>query len=248
MTRLAVVLLWLFVASCTLFRSSEEGAAAELTEIAALGTDATYAAAYRFAITGPLAAGQTTRMEITQDPPASVRKLEVFTNSPEGEPIRTASWLARTSAGTFACAEYPELGVRCQPNPLDAGTFGSATLDAFFDTPRVPDAYESVAKARRTVRVAGQVGTCFEATPPSPTPPPVSSPQPSFVPERFRFELCYTEEGILLHGRRTILGEVPADIEERRETVVEAVSVSRVVQRRELELPGPVAEPEDLRP
>ncbi|MGH7858567.1 MAG: hypothetical protein ACREQY_14685, partial [Candidatus Binatia bacterium] len=191
--RAAVVALWALTASCSLFRSTEESAAAELTEIAGRMTEATFAASYRFAISGPLATGQTTRMEITQDPPASVRKLEVFTNNPEGEPIRTVSWLARTATATFACAEYPELGVRCQPNPLDAGTFGSATLDAFFDTPRLPDAYESVAKARRTVRVAGQVGTCFEATPPSPTPPPVSSPQPSFVPERFRFELCYTE-------------------------------------------------------
>lgn len=247
MKRAAVVLLWLLVASCSLFRSSEEGAADELTEIATLATEATYAATYRFVISGPLAAGQTTRMEIVQDPPASLRKLEVFTNTPEGQPIRTASWLAQTAAGSFACAEYPELGVRCQRNPLADGTFGSATLDAFFDTPRVPNAYESVAKARRTVRVAGQVGTCFEATPPSATPPPASSPQPSFVPERFRFELCYTEDGILVYGRRTILGEVPSEIEERRQTVVEVASVSRVVQRRELELPGPVTDPEDLR-
>lgn len=245
--RLIPLLAWL-VASACLFRSSPEGAAGELNELANAGAETTYAATYRFLITGPLAEGRTTRMELVQDPPTSIRKLEVFTNNAEGEPIATRSWQARNEDGNFVCSEFGEMGIRCQSNPLASGTFGNAQLDEFFDSPRRTDAYESVAKASRTVRVAGQVGTCFEAVPVPPSPPPVTSPQPAFVPERFRVELCYSDDGILLRGRKTIQGEVPENIEDRRETVVEAVSVSRVVPRQELRLPGPMATTGELGP
>lgn len=243
-----VPLLALLIATSCLFRSSPEGAAGELNEFANAGAEATYAATYRFLITGPLAEGRTTRMEIVQDPPVSIRKLEVFTNNAEGEPVPTRSWQARNERGNFVCTDYAEVGVRCQSNPLASGTFGSVQLDEFFDTPRRTDAYESVAKASRTLRIAGQVGTCFEAVPASASPPPVTSPQPAFTPERFRFELCYSDDGIFLRGSKTIQGEVPPNVEERRETVVEAVSVSHVVPRQELKLPGPVVGPDDVRP
>lgn len=249
MSRLRLVpLLALFLASACLFRPNPEGAAGELNRLVNMGAETTYAATYRYVISGPLAEGRTTRMEIVQDPPVIVRKLEVFTNNPEGQPVATRSWQIRNDEGDFVCTDFGEEGVRCQPNPLLSGTFGSAQLDEFFDTPRRTDAYESVAKASRTVRVAGEVGTCFEAVPTTPTPAPVTSPQPAFTPERFRFELCYSEDGILLRGRRTIQGEVPENIEDRRESVVEVVSVSRVVQRGELELPGPVVEPGEISP
>jgi hypothetical protein len=64
------------------------------------------------------------------------------------------------------------------------------------------------------------------------------------TPERFRYELCYADDGILLRGRRTVLEDVESG--GQREVLVEAVSISRVVQPGELRLPGPLVDPQDL--
>jgi hypothetical protein len=234
--------------SCSLFQSSAEGAADDLNEFANAGAEATFLAGYQFKISGPLAEGRTTRIQIVQKSPIAIRKVEIVTKDREGNQLTTRSWLASNDKGSYSCTDYAEVGVRCLPNPLASGTFGNAQLDEFFDTPRKEGAYSSVVKTPRSVRIAGEVGTCFEAVPVAPTPPPITSPQPRFVPERFRYDLCYSDDGILLRGRKTIQGEVPENVEERKETIVEALTVSRVVQPQELRLPGPVAGAEDVKP
>lgn len=232
------------LATSCVFGNSPQGASEELPRLAERVTGATYAAIYRYRLTGPLAPSVRTRLEIAQDPPVSARKLETATPDAEGKLVSLRSWQVRNADGDFACTDYEAVGVRCVANPIARGTFGSAQLDEFFDTPRQSDAFSSVRKATRRFRIAGEQGTCFEAVPVAPTQPPITSPQPVVTPERFRYELCYADDGILLRGRRTILEDV--DGGQQREAVVEAVSISRVVEPRELRLPGPVVSAEDL--
>jgi hypothetical protein len=62
--------------------------------------------------------------------------------------------------------------------------------------------------------------------------------------ERFRYELCYAEDGILLRGKRTTLANEGSAA--NAESFVEVLSISRVVEPRELRLPGEVVDPADL--
>lgn len=234
----------LAVASSCVFGGSPQAAADELVDAAEGVTEATYAAIYRYQLTGPLAPAVRTRLEIVQDPPVSLRKLETATPDEAGNLVSVRSWQVRNEQGDFACTDYEKLGVRCVRNPIVGSTFGQAQIDEFFDTPRKDDAFSTVRRSTRRFRILGEQGTCFEAIPVTPTAPPVRSPQPVATPERFRYELCYADDGILLRGRRSVLEDVESG--SQREVVVEAVSISRVVEPDELRLPGPVADPQDL--
>ncbi len=241
----AAALLVLAVATSCVFGDSPQGAADELVDVAEGAAETTYAAIYRYQLTGPLAPAVRTRLEIVQAPPVSVRKLETATPDSEGKLVSLRSWQVRNERGDYSCTDYTNLGVRCIANPIAGGTFGSAQIDEFFDAPAKEGAFSSVVKSSRRFRTLNQQGTCYEAVPVAPTEPPISSPQPVVTPERFRYELCYTDDGILLRGRRTILEDVESG--RQREVLVEAVSISRVVEPDELRLPGPVADAEDLR-
>jgi hypothetical protein len=231
------LVLAVFASSCA-FGDSPKGAADELAALAAKADEATYAAVYRFSFVQQFAPGQTTKLEIVQQPPTFVRRVETTTQPETGKPVSLSAWYIRNAEGAFACSEFADLGVRCQVKPIDAATFGSAKLNVYFDTPREPSAFSSVRKAARPVRIAGQQGTCYEAVPVSASPSP-GSPEPS--PDRFRYELCYAEDGILLRGKRTTL-----DDGDEAESFVQVTSVSRVVEPRELRLPGPVVDPGEL--
>jgi hypothetical protein len=246
MRRAALLLLVPALLSSCVFGNSPGGdAAEELTAIAGRTKETTYAAIYRFGFTGPLAPAVRTRMEIVQDPPNVLRRLDTTTPVKDGKPATVTSWYVRNANGNFACDDYAQRGVRCTPNPVARGTFGSENLDQFFDAPRETDAFSSVRKIARPARIRGETGICFEAVPTAPSPPPVTSPQPQITDARFRYELCYAEDGILLRGRRTVLEQGGTG---EREAVVEAVSVSRVVEASELKLPGPVVDPQELTP
>lgn len=244
-TLTACVVIALLSTSCV--GGSTQDTSNELADTAEKVTSATYAAIYRYAITGPLAPSVRTSLEIVQDPPVSVRKYETATPDSTGKLVTLRSWQARNAQGDYSCTEYLKLGVRCVANPIVGNTFGVAQIDEFFDTPRKDAAFSSVRKSTRRFRILGEQGTCFEAVPVAPTEPPVSSPQPvTTTAGRFRYELCYADDGILLRGRRTILEDVESG--PQREVLVEAVSISRVVEPKELRLPGPVSDAEDLQP
>jgi hypothetical protein len=246
MTRTAALaaLLVTLTTSC-LFGNSPQGAADELADVASKATESTYAAIYRYQITGPLAPAVRTRMEIVQDPPVSLRKLETATPDETGKLVTVRGWQVRNERGDYACTDYEKVGIRCVSNPIVGSTFGQAQIDEFFDTPRKEGSFSSVRKSTRRFRILGEQGTCFEAVPVAPSEPPITSPQPVTTAERFRYELCYADDGILLRGRRTILEDVESG--RQREALVEAVSISRVVEPEELRLPGPVVKAEDLR-
>ena len=203
--------------------------------------EATYAAVYRFAFVQQFPPGQSTKIEIAQQPPVFVRKLTTTTRPEDWKPVSLTAWYVRNADGAFVCNEFKEIGVRCQKDPIATATFGNAAIDVFFDTPREQGAFASVRKETRPVRIQGQQGTCYEAVPQAPSPSP-SSPMPTF--ERFRFELCYADDGILLRARRITLDE--GEDADRSESFVEAVSISRVVEPAELKLPGEVVDPSDL--
>jgi hypothetical protein len=238
----AIAVASVVMTSCSLGNSPSD-ARDELAELAGLVDTATYAAVYRFAFTRQLAPGQATRMEITQQPPTTVRKLVESTRPEEGKPVDVTAWYIHNGQGDFACNEFPGVGVRCAKSPIERTTFGSAKLDVFFDAPRRPSTFapNGVRKVARTVRIKGQRGTCFEAVPKPPERAP-SSPEPP--PERYRYELCYAEDGILLAGKRTSLDD--SGVGGGAESFVELVSVSRVVEPSELRLPGDVTDPDDL--
>lgn len=241
----ASVMVALLATSCV--GGSPQGASVELADTAEKVTSATYAAIYRYSITGPLAPSVRTSLEIVQDPPVSVRKLETATPDSSGKLVNLRSWQVRNAQGDYSCTDYLKLGVRCVANPIVGGMFGSAQIDEFFDTPRKEDTFSSVRKSTRRFRILGEQGTCFEAVPVAPTEPPVTSPQPvTTTAGRFRYELCYAEDGILLRGRRTILEDVESG--PQREVLIEAVSISRVVEPKELRLPGPISDADELQP
>ncbi len=246
------MLLCLLGSSC-IFGGSPTRAADELSELANKVETATYAAVYRFSFTRQNAPGQATRMEITQQPPTTVRKLDESTAPAEGKPVTLTSWYIHNprieqgdppvvrEGGDFACNEYAGTGIRCQSSPIARTTFGSQKLDVFFDAPRRPGAFASVRKGTRPIRYQGQKGTCFEAVPVAPS-PRAGSPEPA--EQRYRYELCYADDGVLLSGSRSALddGAAAADAE----SFVEATSVSRVVEASELRLPGKVVDVDDL--
>jgi hypothetical protein len=241
--------LTLLSSSC-IFGSSPRGAADELTQLAEKVSEATYAAVYRFNFTRQPAPGVATRLEIVQRPPTTVRKVESSTKREDGKTVAVKAWYVHNNQGDFACNEYEEVGVRCQRNPVARATFGSAKLDIFFDTPRTSQAFSEVVKDARTVRIGGHQATCFEGIPASPSPSRSLAPSgsaaasPAATAERYRYELCYASDGILLRGRRTTLDDGgPAS---NAESFVEVASLSRVVEPSELELPGPVVDPGDL--
>lgn len=236
----AAVLLALAGTSCIFGGSTSEGAD-ELATLASKVESATYAAVYRFAFTRQFAPGITHRLEITQEPPVTVRKRETTTKGSDDKPIKVTVWYVRNADGDFVCPKNDVGTVSCQKNPIARTSFGSASLDVFFDTPRKPDAFTSVRKASTKERIQGQQATCFEAVPAPPSPEP-ESPEPT--DERFRYELCYAEDGVLLRGKRTTLDDSGSAA--NAESFVEALSVSRVVEPRELRLPGPVVDPEDV--
>jgi len=237
-------LLMLLLATSCMFGGSPQGATDELIDLAESAGEATYAAIYRYELKGPLAPAVRTRLEIVQDPPVSVRKLETATPDSEGKLVSLRSWQVRNEQGDYSCTDYVGIGVRCIANPIAGGTFGSAQIDEFFDTPGKQRAFSSVVKSSRRFRILSEQGTCYEAVPLAATEPPVTSPQPEATPQRFRYELCYADDGILLRGRRTILEDVESG--RQREVLVEAVSISRLVEPDELRLPGPIANAEDL--
>lgn len=232
----------IFLATGCFFGGSPRGAADELTQLAAKVADATYAAVYRFDFERQPAPGVATRLEIVQQPPTTVRKVESSTKREDGQTVAVKAWYVHNEEGDFACNEYEGVGVRCQRDPVAGASFGSAKLDVFFDAPRTDRAFSNVVKDARTIRIEGQAATCFEAVPAVPSPGPTASPSPAA--ERYRYELCYTPDGILLRGRRTTLDDSgPAS---NAESFVEIASLSRVVEAGELRLPGPVVDPDDL--
>ncbi len=240
-----MVLLFVFVFSSCIFDNSPQGGAEELSQLSSKAADATYAAIYRFTVTGQLAGAVTTRMEIVQDPPVSLRKLDTTTQPETGEPITLTSWFVRNADGDFACTTYPDVGVKCLADPVASGTFGNAQLDAFFDAPLDATAFTSVRKSGRPIRIEGEQGQCFEAVPAGED-EGTAAPQATAATERFRFELCYAEDGILLRGRRTNLADTDRG-GSTTEGLVEIVSLSRVVEPSELRLPGQVVQPGDVR-
>jgi hypothetical protein len=236
-----VPLVFAVVATSCVFGGSPSGGGTELRELASKVDTATYAAVYRFAFTRQFAPGITTRIEITQDPPATVRKVDTTTKPAAGKAVSLTTWYVHNEQGDYVCNRYAEVGIRCSKTALARTSFGSEKLDLFFDTPRQEDSFASVRKASRTERIKGQQATCFETVPAPPSPEAVS-PEPT--DERFRYELCYAEDGILLRGKRTTLDDSGAAA--NAESFVEIISLSRVVDPRELRLPGEVVAPDDL--
>lgn len=237
MKRAAIVaLVALTLASCNRVRPSSApiGASAELEQLANAGAGVRYQATYRYATAGPLVPGVTTRLKIVQRPPSSIRKLETMTAGADGHTITVRSWQATDSRGRYSCTDYPGLGVRCIRNDLPPATFHSAQLDDLFDAPRREGFFADVVRAAARARIAGHVATCFEGT-------------PAAAATGSRYELCYTSDGILLRARRTLASSVPADVDARRDAIVEALTLSRGVSAADLRLPGPITDPRDLR-
>lgn len=233
----AVLVLLVAVTACNRVKSSapETGAADELTTLASSGSKATYEATYRYTTTGLVTPGITTRMQIVSKPPLSIRKLETSTTAANGRAVTIRSWQATNAQGSFSCAEYTDVGVRCATNALPPATFQSAQLDEFFDAPRRPGVFGTVARAAARPRIAGQVATCFQAQ------------TAASSPEKLSYELCYSSDGILLRGRRSIAGPVGSGGDSRREAIVEAVALTRNVVAADIRLPGPVTDPQNLR-
>jgi hypothetical protein len=230
--------------SACIFKSSPANGG--LKEFATRADKLGYIAIYNFGITGQLAGGVSTRLEIAQNPPASLRRLDTTTRPSSGKLITISSWFVSNASGHYACAQYGG-ATRCTPDPLAAGSFGDAQVDGFFDLPREEGSFQSVHKSTRPVRIKGEKGTCFEAVPQEPTASPSRTPEATLPAERFHYELCYSDDGILLRGRRTNLSEVESG-GTPHDYVLEVVSITRVVQPADVRLPGPVVHPEDLKP
>jgi hypothetical protein len=225
----------LLASSCVLARGPQDGPD-ELASMALGMQDATFTASYQFSLERDLAPGVTTTMEIVQQPPTSLRRLDTSTRSEDDGTVTVTSWHIRAEDREFTCTAFDADGVRCQANPLARGTFGSEKLDEFFDMPRDAASWEEARRAVRTVRIEGEPATCFEAVPAG------LFESPEEGDERFRYELCYAEDGILLRGTKT----TTEGTQVRSVARVEIVSLSRVVAAADLQLPGPVVDPSEV--
>ena len=236
---IGVVLLCLALQACFL-KSSTSGEANELAKLASKVSKTTYAAVYRFAFKQQPAPGETDKLEITQSLTTNVRQLQQSTRSLDNKTVTLRSWYITRTTGSFACTEYPTSGVQCMKDPIARTTFGSAKFDVYFDAPKDAASYSSVRKIARSDRIANQPATCFETVPAEASPSP-GTPEPD--EGRFRYELCYASDGILLRGQRTTLDEGGGG---DADTLIEAVSISRVVDPSELRLPGPLVDASDV--
>ena len=245
MRKIAVACAGLVLLSACFFKSSS-GESGNLTSFATRADKIAYEAIYNFAISGQLAGGVSSRASIVQDPPAQLRRLDTTTRPSTGSPITVSSWFVTNAAGRYACADYGG-ATRCTTDDLDSTVFGDARLDAFFDAPRHSNAFASVRKATRPVRIDGEKGTCFEASPAQPTPAPSRTPQVTVPADQYRYELCYSDDGILLRGRRTDLTAEEAG-GQAQDYLLDVVSITRVVQPSDVRLPGPIVSPGELKP
>jgi hypothetical protein len=245
MKRLVALGFVLLVCSSCLFKGSP-GATGNLTQFAMRADKLTYEAIYSFAISGQLAGGVSARLEIAQSPPAVLRRLDTTSKPSNGNPITLSSWFVSNASGHYSCAQYGG-ATRCSQDNVASTAFGDAQIDGFFDLPRQADAFASARKDTRPVRIHGEKGTCFEAAPAAPSEPPVHSPQPTVLTDRYDYQLCYSDDGILLRGRRTNLTAAEAG-GPTQDYVLEVISISRVVQPSDVRLPGPLVSPEELHP
>jgi hypothetical protein len=245
MKRLVLVVLALAtMGSC--FLKNAPGESGNLVSFATRADKLTYEAIYNFSITGQLAGGVSARATISQSPPTVFHRLDTTTRPPQGDPITLSSWFITNADGHFACAEYGG-ATRCTQDDLQDTAFGDRRLDGFFDLPRHPHALADVRKDTRTVRIHGEKGTCFEGVPVEPSPGPATSPQPTVPSERYRYDFCYSDDGILLRGRRTDLTQEEAG-GSPQVYILDVVSITRVVQPSDVRLPGPVVSPDQLKP
>jgi hypothetical protein len=235
----------LLAASSCIFKGSP-GANGNLTQFASRADKLTYEAIYSFAISGQLAGGVSARLEIAQSPPSVLRRLDTTSTPSSGKPITISSWFVSNASGHYACAQYGGT-TKCSQDNVASTTFGDAQIDGFFDLPRQADSFASVRKETRPVRIHGEKGTCFEAAPAAPSEPPVHSPQPTVPADRYDYQLCYSDDGILLRGRRTNLTAAEAG-GASQDYVLQVISISRVVQPSDVRLPGPLVSPEELKP
>ncbi len=240
----AVAIAFVFVCSACIFKNASPSGG--LSEFANKTGKLSYLAIYNFGVTGQLAGGVSTRLEVAQNTTSSLRRLDTTTRPANGKPITITSWFASNPSGHFACAQYGG-ATKCTADPVAAGSFGDAQVDGFFDLPKDTESFDSVHKSTRPVRIRGEKGTCFEAVPVTPSDEPARTVQPTLPTERFHYEFCYADDGILLRGRRTNLSEVEAG-GQTHDLVLEVVSINRVVQPSDVRLPGPVVHPEDLKP
>ena len=165
--------------------------------------------------------------------PASV---ETTTQPETGKPVSLSAWYIRNAKGDYACTEFEEVGVRCQVEADRRGDVREREARRVLRYAAQGErAFSSVRKAARPVRIAGQQGTCFEAVPVSAS-PGAGSPAPS------RPTVSGTSSATPTTGSFSAAGGRPWTRAGQRieaESFVEVTSLSRVVEPRELRLPGP---------
>ena len=223
-----------------------QGPAERLTELATKGDAVTYKATYRYEVT-PLKESQETRVIIVSRPPDSLRHTDVVTRARGGQEVSVPQWLFQKNGEFFTCFKVGT--VQCRVNTTPASRFGHNDLDDFYELVRKPDSFQTVREIERA-EIAGESARCFRATPPHPaapsaTPTPAASGSPrsalsARTADAFEFELCYAADGLLLRGRRTLLGPLRTGSSGRPTANLEAVSVTRKVSDDDLKLPAPV--------
>lgn len=232
--RALVVLVVLAVAACS---RGEGGAAEDLVRTARSSDELTYKVTYRYTIAGPVSDAVRTTVSVAQLPPDSVRRLETVPRDDDGEEITVASWTVRIGGVTYGCSEYEE--TTCRVSGGSALGLGPRDVDSAIADSRRKGGFPSVEQSSGKT-IAGERASCYLAT--GKRQPAEPSPQVRYQPRQYRFELCYSDDGVLLRLRRTAMGEVPPGIT-RNDTLLEAVGVSRDVTRDDVKLPGPIQTP-----
>ncbi len=260
----------LVLAACACTDSAAPGpvpgrgdAASDLARLAVSARRLEYRAAYRYEISGPLAPSAETRMEVFQKPPDVMRRVRTTTPERAGRTRTTMTWLLSSGNSHTSCfsLDFPAQQATCVQSGPPAGFFGLHGVDEVLELTQDPESFRSVRDAPDET-IAGLQGRCFVADSrrqeTGGTPKPQSpagragadpSPQSRFEPSRYRFDLCYSSEGIPLRIRRTLVSPLPTNLGrgERVSLLLEATSVSRNVRDSFLEPPAPPTRPEDLR-
>lgn len=240
-------------------KKSAESPAAELKQLATSNDARVFRVKYTYGLVGTLATAVETEMEYVQRPPDSLRRIQTATvGDKESKRFTQAQWFIAAKGEFYSCysLRFPDDSPKCLKSPPPRGLYGYAQVDEVLGFVRNPsESFKSV-KRSGEAKIAGVSAKCFVADG-KPTRAPLSTPAPAstastnatsapvFDPTEYRFDLCYSPDGILLRMKRTALGASPSGSDSPAAALLEATSLSRTVKPTAFDLPGEVVSARD---
>lgn len=231
----------------------------DLKRLATLNDARVFHVKYSYGLAGTLATAVETEMEYIQKPPDSLRRIQTTTvGDKESKRFTQVQWFIASGAEFYSCysLRFPDDTPKCLKSPPPRGLYGYSQIDEVLGFVRDPKAAFKTVKAAADTKIAGLKTKCFiaDAKPtraPLSTPEAASTPNPNgtsppiFDPTEYRFDLCYSNDGILMRMRRTAQGPLASGQQAPAAALFEATSLTRTVKAADFKLPGEVFQAKD---